>query len=93
MNSDARFSLREGVLVTAHESGSRFLTDLDSGAMYEMNETGLRILDAAKEGRSLDEIVGTLATHYPEVPAPTLRKDARDLLQALLTQNILVPRG
>lgn len=93
MNGDARFTLREGVLVTTHESGARFLTDLDTGQMFEMNEEGVRILDAAKEGRSLDEIVAHMASAYPEVPAETLRQDTRDLIEALLGHSLLVPVG
>ena len=90
MNGDARFALREGVLVTGRDEGSRFLTDVETGALYEMNETGLRILESAREGRSLDEIVAAMRALHPEVPEATLREDARELLADLLRRDLLV---
>ena len=56
-----------------------------------MNETGVRILEAAREGRSLDEIVAAMQAHYPEVPEATLREDAGQVLADLVRHALLVP--
>jgi hypothetical protein len=86
----ARFSLREGVLVTGRDEGARFVTDVDSGDLYEVNETALRILEAAREGRCLDEIVTDLRALHPEVPEATLRGDAADVLAEMERRSLLV---
>ncbi len=56
--------------------------------MLELNETGTEIIDLCDGARSLDEIVGLLATRF-EAPADLLRTDITDYLLRLRTKGLL----
>jgi hypothetical protein len=86
----ARFRIRPGLVVTS-KGEARFLTDLGTGQVWELNETAALIVEAAGQGRSAKEIAAVLAERYPEVPRSEVERDLHDLLGELLRSGMLEP--
>ena len=70
-------------------SDSGFVFDPTSGATFTLNASGLVILNALREGLSLDETVARLRDRFDEVGGDA-KDDVLDFV-ARLRQNGLVP--
>jgi len=88
--ADARFAASPDVLLSG-EGAERFVTDLASGAVYQINESASLVFERARSGASLAGIEDALCAAYPDVPRDELARDARDLLGELVGRGILKP--
>jgi hypothetical protein len=87
-----RYRAREGLVVSG-DGESRFLTDLSTGNVYELNETAILIFEAARDGETVAGIIERMAKTYPEVPREELDRDARDAVEDFVRAGILAPRA
>jgi PqqD family protein of HPr-rel-A system len=69
-------------------SDTGFIFDPYSGATFTVNETGLDILSALREGRRIDQIVEDLRTAFAGTP-PEATEDVHDFLRALQQHGLL----
>ena len=59
---------------------------------FGLNEVGARVWQLLPPGcTSLDELCAKLGSHYPDVPAETIRNDVVELLDQLVEQGLAVP--
>jgi hypothetical protein len=59
---------------------------------FGLNEVGARVWELLPPtSDSLDQLCGTLAAAYPEVPATELRSDVEELLAQLLQEGLVTP--
>ena len=63
-------------------SRSGFVFDPHSGATFTLNLTGLTIVDALKQGATLEQVVSRLRESYAEVPS-SLQQDVSMFLAEL----------
>ncbi|MBI5200364.1 MAG: PqqD family protein [Elusimicrobia bacterium] len=66
------------------------ILNTETAAYYSLDGAGLRIWELLSEGRSIEEIVGTLADEY-DASSEVLRRDALDLLSNLRKEKIVEP--
>jgi PqqD family protein of HPr-rel-A system len=69
-------------------SDTGFVFDPSSGATFTLNASGLVILNALREGLSLDEIVARLRDHFDDVGGDA-KDDVFDFVARLRQQGIL----
>ena len=69
-------------------SETGFIFDPYSGATFTVNETGLAIVMALREGASTGEIVTRLKTSFDGVTRDVV-EDVGDFMRALKQQNLL----
>lgn len=72
--------------------GDALILKLQQEAVFSLNETGARIAELIAEGKTIDEIVETLAAEYDR-SRDDLERDVRDLVTALLSRGLLVAAG
>lgn len=87
---DTRFRGRPGLVVSS-KGDARYLTDLDTGQVWELNETAAFIFETARQGMPLPQLAVALAERYPEVPRDELERDAQELLEELVRSGMLEP--
>lgn len=86
---DARLpSPRRGVVVR-QENADHFAVDLDTGDIFEMNESAAFILDACRRGLTFGALVDEMAARYGAVPREELARDADELLREMRKANLL----
>lgn len=76
-------------------TGATLLLDTVVGAWFVLNGTGGALWREWAQGLGFDEGVSVVAAAHPEVPAETIRDDARALLSSLVENRLLeveVPR-
>jgi coenzyme PQQ synthesis protein D (PqqD) len=83
-----RFRARPGVVLSG-KGDARFLTDLSSGQVYELNETAAAVFEVARLGAGEAEVAAALAAKYPEVPSDELGRDAREVLADMVRAGVL----
>jgi hypothetical protein len=69
-------------------SETGFIFDPYSGATFTVNETGLDIVTALREGRRVDEIVEGLRAAFAGT-TPEVTEDVHDFLRALQQHGLL----
>lgn len=65
------------------------LLDTSTEVYYSLNAVGARICALLPEYRTLDSLCEALAAEYPTIPMATLRADARELLDELVSHGLL----
>lgn len=88
MNAASRFRAA-GTLLLSGQEGERYATSLDDGAVYRLNEPAYLVLEGAKSGSSLGDIVNSLCRTFPEVPAEEIHRDVEEVLREFVAQGIL----
>lgn len=83
-----RWRAKSGVLVTG-DAPERFLTDVDSGQLYEANETAVLIFEGVRDGLDVAGIVARLHAKYPDVPLDELDRDVRDAVGRMAEQGLV----
>lgn len=90
IHEGARFRVREGIVLSA-SGGQRFLTDLDTGSVFELNETAVTLFEGARDGRSVGELAAALQSAFPDVPMDEIGRDTREALASFVQAGILLP--
>jgi hypothetical protein len=89
-SADARFAASSDVLVSG-EGEERYLTDVGSGAVFQVNETAGLIFESARDGKPIAGIEDALAATYPDVPREELARDLRASLAEFVERGLLRP--
>ena len=84
---------RKPEAVSAAASGEALLlVHLDRGTAFRLNGTARLMWDLAAQGRTADEIAGSLAQRLA-APLERLRADAAALIDELASESLLEPAG
>lgn len=92
MEHGTRLFLRPGVLVS-RQGKAGFLTDLDSGNVFELNDVATRILEALRPGRTLAEAVQLIQQSHPEQPPDELAQDVKAWVKVCLGERFIEHRA
>ncbi len=87
-----RYALGPDLLVSGGEA-AHFVTDLESGDVFELNSTAHGILQEVKTGATVQAMCESLARQYPEVDRAELEADLFDVLDDLVRRGILADAG
>ena len=90
LRPDARFRARQGLVVST-KGDARYMTDLGTGEVWELNETAALLFESAGRGLPLGEVAALLAARFPEVPREEVQRDAEELLDELVRMGLLEP--
>ena len=72
------------------EAGEAFLLHVPSGEYFGLNQSGLTVWKALRDGLDPEE---QLAARWPEVPRDSLHEDAVRILEALTDAGLIVESG
>jgi hypothetical protein len=64
------------------------VVDVKGGLLYPLNSVGARIWELCDGARSVDEIVGVIATEF-DAPEPTIRADAIEFIERLADAKLI----
>lgn len=81
MDSAEAFPVRQPVPWRALDTEA-LVVDVKGGLLYPLNSVGARIWELCDGARSVDEIVGMLASEF-DAPAATIRADAVEFIDRL----------
>ncbi|MFI7447320.1 PqqD family peptide modification chaperone [Nonomuraea sp. NPDC049714] len=73
--------LKPGVKLVDETSGA-FLLDTRKGVYWHLNPSGMRLISALSEGRSVEDVVGEVAAEF-SVDPDIVRADCMALLKEL----------
>ncbi len=86
--NNTRYRLAPDLLMRKFDE-TGLLVNLESDQVYELNETGFRVVELLDGARSLDDLLGLLAAEY-DAEAASLRPDVEALIDQLLAQGLIV---
>jgi hypothetical protein len=89
-SGEARFVAPSDVLLSG-DGEEKYLTDIASGAVFQVNETAGLIFETARAGKPLAGIEDALAATYPDVPRGELARDVRASLAEFVERGLLKP--
>lgn len=89
MSETATYRLAPHATFRATSSDLKMLFDRERGVMYELNETGSRIVALLhQEPRGVAELVGALAAEY-DAPEDEIRRDVEQLVEDFVNARLL----
>lgn len=65
------------------------MVDLSGGKVFELNQTGARIVELIAAGNSIDKILAALFDEF-DVDRAAMREEASALIQSLLDRGLVV---
>ena len=69
--------------------GENFLASPDGKAIYHLNQLGSGIWELLGEPISMDEIISTLVTAFPQIKKSTIEKDVTEILKRFQSKNLI----
>ena len=81
------YSLSPGVLLRCH-GGETLILDTRSGSFYKCRSVGTCVLEAARDGATLNDVLAAVREGFTAVPA-TLEWDVRAFLGDLLARGLI----
>jgi len=88
LGDDARFRAKQGILSSGDEHGS-YLTDVETGAVFELNETARFIFEHASRGEPLRAIIAKLSEVHAVVPVAEIDRDVRESVDEFVARGLL----
>jgi hypothetical protein len=79
--------LKPGVKIVDESSGA-FLLDTRKGVYWHLNQSGVRLVSALAEGRSVDDVVAEVAAEF-SVDPEMVRADCMALLKELRKARLI----
>lgn len=88
VDSNQEFIIASEVLFQRFEDNA-LLLDLEAERVYQLNDTGARIVELLSQGHAFGKILATLKEAYATPPV-NLEAQAGDLIGDLLAQGLVV---
>lgn len=92
MSATARLRVREPSVVHETIDGEVVIINLDTGAYYSLDKSGVDVWDALVCGASLEELNAALSARCEESPT-VLAKAIRELVDELQQEELIAPDG
>lgn len=87
---EGKYMPRGKQVLTKEVNSEMVLVDMQRGVYHGLNAVGVQVWKELDGKQSLNEVVATIHSRYPDIERTTIEADVLSLLQSLLDNELVV---